>query len=241
MRDETEFKKISDTVDEAFAMFAEALRRHSEDERREPRLSPEEEAKALFSRRGYDLDATRHRNLSRWPGIMAAMRTDALPDGMGWLLSGDTGTGKSVCARLAAEFAGVELVTAQSLMFQLRAAANSEVAWNNATRIGTITHKGRMRSCDLIIDDLGRENPNYSDYGVIRNLMGDMLEQRLDLWPGTRTYIVTNLTLAEIESTYGKRVSSRLELATFPIVLDGPDRRLHRRDTHFQTAGKTAQ
>lgn len=240
MKEDGEFKKISDTVDEAFALFAEVCRRQSEAARQMPRVSPEDEARALFVRRGYDPDATVHRNLARWPGIMAAMRTDALPDGMGWLLSGDTGTGKSVCARLAAEFAGVELVTAQSLMFQLRAAANSEVAWNNATRIGTITHRGRMRGCDLIIDDLGRENPNYSDYGVIRNLMGDMLEQRLDLWPGTRTYIVTNLTLAEIESTYGKRVSSRLELATFPIVLDGPDRRVRRRQPSLQTAGKTA-
>lgn len=155
-----------------------------------------------------------------WPGIMAGMREDTLPGKRGWILCGGTGTGKTTRARMAADFAGIEIVTARSLFNDLI----TKPFWE-ASRIGSLTATRRLRCSDLVIDDLGTEPQTYNQYGNIRNPMAELLEERYAVWPKIRTYITTNLSPSEIEERYGERVASRLEEMCARIRLDGADRR----------------
>lgn len=223
-----EFKRVGDCVADALEYFDRAVARLRTEGRISdaPPADPETQAGDLFRKHGYDLDGGKYGNLPLWPGIMAKMRDDTMTGKKCWILSGGFGTGKTTCAKLASEFSGVEMVSAFDLMFQLRDGMSSLSAWKDATRIGTVTIAGRAKGCDLIIDELGRENPYVSDYGMVRNIMSECLEQRLDLWPDIRTYIVTNKTPEELDAMYGERFSSRREQVFFPFMLVGPDRRI---------------
>jgi hypothetical protein len=222
------FTQVSDLATDALAYFDMVVAQLKADGRviDVPPDDPEQMAINLFRKRGYDLGGNgAYDSLVLWPSIMAKMRADRMERMQCWMLSGGFGTGKTTCARLASEFAGVEMVSSFDLMFQLRDGMSSLSAWKEATRIGTVTISGRAKGCDLIIDELGRENPNVSDYGMVRNLMAECLEQRLDLWPHIRTYIVTNKTPEELDAMYGERFSSRRTQVFFPFMLVGPDRR----------------
>lgn len=227
-RDRDEFKRVGDIAMDALEYFDRVVAQLKAEGRVTdvPPDDPEQQAINLFRKRGYDLGGNgAYENLPLWAGIMAKMRADRMGGGKCWMLSGGFGTGKTTCARLASEFSGVEMVTAFDLMFQLREGMSSLAAWKEATRIGTVTITGRAKGCDLIIDELGRENPRISDYGMVRNIMAECLEQRLDLWPHIRTYIVTNKTPEELDAMYGERFSSRRTQVFFPFMLVGPDRR----------------
>ena len=171
-------------------------------------------AQRLMTRAGLDIVP------AAWPGIMAGMKDDTLPGKHGWILFGGTGTGKTTRARLAAEFAGIEMVYARRLFDDL----TSKPFWE-ASRIGSLTTTRRLRCSDLVIDDLGTEQQTVSQYGNIRNPMAELLEERYAVWPNIRTYITTNLSPAEILERYGERVASRLEEMCARIRLDGADRR----------------
>lgn len=155
-----------------------------------------------------------------WPKIMAAMKEDTMPLKKGWLLYGGTGTGKTTRARLASEFAGIEMVTARHIFEELLS-----MPFHEASRIGTLTPSRRLRGSDLIIDDLGTEPQTATIYGNVRAPIVELLEERHALWPNIRTYITTNLSPAEIQERYGERVASRLEEMCARIRLDGEDRR----------------
>ena len=171
-------------------------------------------AQRLMVARGLDIVP------ASWPGIMAAMKTDTMPMRKGWILYGPTGTGKTVRARLAREFAGVEVVTARHLFDEL-----ITLPFYQASRIGSLTISSRMKGSDLIIDDLGTEPQTATIYGNVRNPMAELLEERYEVWPHIRTYMTTNLTSQEIEERYGERVVSRLSEMCGTMLLYGADRR----------------
>lgn len=156
-----------------------------------------------------------------WPGVMAAMAADSMPGGRGWALCGGAGTGKSVRARLAAKFAGVELVTARQLYEEMR---ERRGFWT-AARLSPSPSDRRQRGCDLVIDHLGEEPGRLSEFGVACDPVRDILLERLSRWPQVRTYVATRLTPVLLAERYGAAVASRLAGACGWLVLAGPDRR----------------
>lgn len=60
-------------------------------------------------------------------------------------------------------------------------------------------------------DDLGTENPGIKHFGNTKNVMTDILLNRYDNKTDPRsTHLTTNLSVDEIESTYGTRVLDRM-------------------------------
>lgn len=60
-------------------------------------------------------------------------------------------------------------------------------------------------------DDLGTENPGTKHFGNVKNVMTDILLNRYDSKLDPRsTHLTTNLSVDEIESTYGSRVLDRI-------------------------------
>lgn len=178
---------------------------------------PLAEARSAMARAGLDILP------AMWPHILADMKADTMPGRKGWILCGGTGTGKTRRAKLAAQYAGVEMVTARQLYDDL-----CELPFWQASRIGSLSMIGRIRSSDLIIDDLGVEPQTATIYGNTKCPLADCLEERYAAWPHIRTYITTNLTMRDILERYGERVSSRLAEMCAVIVLAGTDRRTAR-------------
>jgi len=155
-----------------------------------------------------------------WPEVAAAMSADRLPGGMGWIIYGGTGSGKTSRARLAARLCGIEICEAAQLADEFRergvvAAARLPGGW-------------QMPSCrcglsDLVIDDLGAEPLRVSVYGEMREPLREIIEARLNRWPRLRTYLTTNLTPEALERRYGERVASRIAGCCLAVCLDHPD------------------
>jgi DNA replication protein DnaC len=75
-------------------------------------------------------------------------------------------------------------------------------------------------------DDLGAEQ-NLKYYGNSCNVMGEILLSRFDLFDsvGMVSHVTTNLAAADIESTYGARVRSRMRAMFNLIHLQSTDKR----------------
>lgn len=154
------------------------------------------------------------------------MRTDTIAGGYGWVMSGGTGTGKTVRATLAAQAAGIRIRRADDMVAEMAGTDGSSDALMDTACMGLGHFSHRYQVNDLIIDDLGREVPSVNIWGTRRDLMREILERRLDAWPKIRTYVTTNLTLDQLRQRYGERVMSRLEGATIWLPMRGGDRRI---------------
>lgn len=83
------------------------------------------------------------------------------------------------------------------------------------------------RVARLFLDDLGDELGGSANQ---RDLALDAVVSLLTLRSAKSlpTWITTNLTLAEMQRTYGERIVSRLRSSSEVVLLDGADRRLRR-------------
>ena len=142
--------------------------------------------------------------------MLDAMRDGRMPGGRGWVLYGGTGCGKTARARLAADYCGIRIRSADAIVGEFAGSDGGNGALEDAGRLGLCPHTHRDPGSDLIIDDLGREVREVVMYGTRRDPMREILERRLDEWPRIRTYITTNLAEDELERRYGERVASRL-------------------------------
>ena len=75
----------------------------------------------------------------------------------------------------------------------------------------------------VILDDLGAESL-MNDFGERRELAGEFIV-RYHRGGRRRLYVTTNLTAEQMYNRYGPRVCSRIMELTFPLVLNGADKR----------------
>lgn len=137
--------------------------------------------------------------------------------GIGLLLFGDTGTGKSYTAACIAN----ELLSHDRPVHMTHFERLINILWD--------LKRGRQEFLDnlnkfdlLVIDDLGAENT--SDY--TSSIVFNVIETRLNA--GLPMIITTNLTRAELLSTSDmrkKRIYSRLFECCIPLEVEGTDRR----------------
>jgi energy-coupling factor transporter ATP-binding protein EcfA2 len=80
-----------------------------------------------------------------------------------------------------------------------------------------------LKASTYLFDDLGTESSG-KHFGNTCNVMGEVLLSRYDQFVlrGVKTHLTTNLTSADIEQAYGKRVRSRMR-EMFNLVSFGTD------------------
>jgi hypothetical protein len=162
------------------------------------------------------------------PGIIVTTKPKygEIVNQRGWIFSGGVGSGKTRRAQIASQYAGVPLVSAPRIVEDAAVNVTKCNRLVDAGNLPTLTSvTSRAREYDLIIDDLGTEPSAFSAFGIIRNLMGEVLIARLNLWPHIRTFVTTNLNKVEVKARYGDRVASRLFQACAWIPITHPDRR----------------
>lgn len=157
--------------------------------------------------------------------VVRAMMEDSVTGGYGWVMSGGTGTGKTVRAMLAAKLTGIRFKRADDMVIEF-AASGKDADLFEVGCLGLGRHDHRYQVDDLVIDDLGRELPEVVIFGNRRDVMREILERRLDAWPHIRTYVTTNLTFEQLGRRYGERIMSRLGGSTLWLPMRGGDRRI---------------
>ena len=146
--------------------------------------------------------------------LLAAMEMSET--GKGLIVSGEYGVGKTA------------LVNALSRgscfgVFKVRLALSDDL--QRLTRPWQDYFAENPYAQNVWLDDLGAEAP-ASDFGIRINRAGDFIVAYHELHgAGTRLFITTNLTTAEIDARYGGRVLSRLKDLCVPLRLRGSDKR----------------
>jgi DNA replication protein DnaC len=137
----------------------------------------------------------------------------------GLLLSGRVGTGKTCFVR---RFIRCRIVTASRLV---------EIYKENKESFRDLLEPPVYDELpsgywDLTIDDLGVE-PTANDYGTKLEVLADALSTRYRVFSrhGGKTFVTTNLSMADIKNRYGSRIESRLcEMCTL-VKFTGKDQR----------------
>ena len=159
--------------------------------------------------------------------IAAKIKADA-QQANGVIFSGCTGSGKTVRARFLAKFCGIRMRSARDMAMDL--ASRGEITMPQVLTcagLSTVTGiPGRERTCDIIIDDLGAEPPEFVIFGTRLDLMGLMLEERLEHSGDVKTYITTNLDIDGLRRRYGERVFSRMRQHLVFLRMPNTDRRI---------------
>ena len=103
-------------------------------------------------------------------------------------------------------------------------------------RLTTIIHSKRLAELikakgiefyekrPVFIDELGREETEFKDYGNVMKPVIDLLALRYEA--GSRTYASTNYNLDALEGFYGKFIRSRMEEMMTLVHVPGESRRL---------------
>lgn len=136
--------------------------------------------------------------------------------GLGLIVSGEYGVGKSTLATLVARgFRSPVFKVNLAVVDELRKLTRSYLEFN-CEEPWTKT---------VLLDDLGAEHP-VNEYGVRLETAGDFIVKYHALRePGSRLIITTNLTTSELDERYGGRVLSRLKDLCVPLRLEGGDKR----------------
>lgn len=147
--------------------------------------------------------------------VLAALHEWIRGDLRGLFLCGPVGTGKTFMAAAAARArlarADVSWVSAPRFVLDARAQYGS-------VELSRSTNLLAARS-DLVLDDLGQENPTQSAQELLFAAVDDRLNSARSL------LITSNLTQSELGERYGLWLPSRLQTLT-AFRVSGPDRRL---------------
>lgn len=163
------------------------------------------------------------RNLAE---ILAKIHTGESIGGKGLFLLGNTGTGKSLRLKWAAEAFGITMITATDLCDSLMETETTAEKENILLTVPPRWNVVPRHYNDLIIDDLGTEPDGQNIYGTKRNLIADAILRRYDVFPHWKTHFTSNMTGEAIRARYGERVWSRLNEMVVFVTLAGEDRRL---------------
>lgn len=147
---------------------------------------------------------------------------DRLDEGRGLWIQGDTGTGKTTLAMLAAKAAlearrTVAIYSLPGLLARIRRTFDGEVGEDSY-----FTFFNRLVSVDLLhLDDLGAENRTEWVLEQLYSIIDRRYNDRRSI------IVTTNLEEPELFEQLGDRIVSRLtEICGDPLVLTGADKRL---------------
>lgn len=176
------------------------------------------ETAALVRLAGFTRGAVLSRQF-RWLVRSLAMyfaldRRSPYPLHKGLMISGDVGTGKTTLFRAFdlthPYFIGGELLSEENVLpYRI-------VSCNTIARCYVNKDKGGVGclepyfSGNWMFDDLGTED-TARYYGRNMDVMGEIIQERYNRFPFSRSFFTTNLTRNDIEGTYGLRVASRLK------------------------------
>jgi DNA replication protein DnaC len=142
----------------------------------------------------------------------------------GIMLTGPIGSGKTSLMSL------MRLVPAKERNFTMKTARDIsfefiQEGYDVIDRYSKLSFSGTGPKF-YCFDDLGAEQ-NLKYYGNSCNVMGEILLNRYDLFDsvGMVSHVTTNLAAADIESTYGARVRSRMRAMFNLIHLQSIDKR----------------
>jgi len=135
----------------------------------------------------------------------------------GILLTGNAGTGKTHFFKCLYNNKYIKN-TNEILKIYKSCKEINGLFWFDLLRV----YEGRSWESDLIIDDLGQE-PAMNDYGTKIEVLEALICHRYTDWQrgGALTHITTNLTGAELDKRYTRRVTDRLAEMCHIIKFDG--------------------
>lgn len=136
------------------------------------------------------------------------------------MLIGDLGVGKSVMMRvLNLIFKSFKLVSAKR---------HVERIFKEFGEVAALREYGYDLKMDLLIDDVGAEEPEAKEFGNKVNIMGSIFLERYDLLKqeGYRTHVITNLMTDKLEERYKDRNFDRFAGSYNMIVWEGASLRI---------------
>ncbi|MEZ7004909.1 ATP-binding protein [Streptomyces sp. AD55] len=143
-----------------------------------------------------------------------------IAEGPSLLIAGPTGTGKTHQA-----YGAVRALLSRGVRLRWEATTTADLYARLRPRAGHDAERDLQslaRSPLLLLDDLGAAKTSEWTEELTYRLINHRYEHLLP------TLITTNLPTAELRTTLGDRVASRLAEMTERVVLTGPDRRRHR-------------
>ncbi|MEV5430590.1 ATP-binding protein [Streptomyces sp. NPDC052701] len=142
-----------------------------------------------------------------------------IAEGPSLLIAGPTGTGKTHLA-----YGAIRTLLARGVRLRWEATTTADLYARLRPRAGHDTERDLRtlaRSPLLFLDDLGAAKTSEWTEELTYRLINHRYEHMLP------TLITTNLPTAELRTTLGDRVASRLAEMTDRVILTGPDRRRH--------------
>jgi len=189
-------------------------------------FSPEkiDEWQAYLEKKGFqNRDQEAHRTLAIYLANERAAQAEK-----GVILQGPTGSGKTHWMRL---FVGIKNMHAARKLLRLY--------FRNPEGLDAIVKPMILSQPDrhegvMAIDDLGTE-PRANNYGTTSEVIGDIILDRYDTFKcwGVKTYITTNLTMADIAERYTERITSRLLEMCTVVSMKAPDARVTNETPEF--------
>jgi DNA replication protein DnaC len=142
-----------------------------------------------------------------------------ISEGPSLLIAGPTGTGKTHQA-----YGAIRALLTRGVRLRWEATTTADLYARLRPRVGHDAERDLQtlaRSPLLLMDDLGAAKTSEWTEELTYRLINHRYEHLLP------TLITTNLPTAELRTTLGDRVASRLAEMTERVVLTGPDRRRH--------------
>ena len=162
--------------------------------------------------------------IPRLAELVARLHTGEFSGGRGLLLIGTPGTGKTFLLRAISEMFDIPMTTAR----KIERTAQDEFSFRDLIRLNLPRWSEVPRHWnDLIVDDIGSEEPVVKDFGRNYRPISEAIQLRYDAFVGRGwiTHFSTNLQPEALRQRYGERCWSRLCEMCVPIVMTGEDRR----------------
>ena len=142
-------------------------------------------------------------------------------NGLGMILHGSSGTGKTLSAVLIAKALILRGVSVHFATFN-ELISSFAAGWHNEESKAWFYKKIKNASV-LIIDDVGKEMKSQGSLGLSRSVIDEVLRHRVGM--SKPTFITTNSTMEDMSKLYGLSVLSLLSESSIERTFTGEDYR----------------